>query len=93
MLKKSTDALRLIRSPKAILRAIRRSSNTVHGITPVLGARTVAQIKDNLAAAELRLGDDKLARLDAASAVPLGYPHDFVRALFPFLVDDENKRL
>ena len=64
-----------------------------HGITPVLGARTVAQIKDNLAAAELRLGDDKLARLDAASAVPLGYPHDFVRALFPFLVDDENKRL
>ena len=24
----------------------------------------------------------------AASAVPLGYPHDFVRGLFPFLVDE-----
>ena len=58
-----------------------------HGITPVLGARTVDQIKDNLAAAELQLGDDELARLDAASAVSLGYPHDFVRGLFPFLID------
>jgi aryl-alcohol dehydrogenase-like predicted oxidoreductase len=59
-----------------------------HGMTPVFGGRTVDQTKDNLAAAELRLGDDELARLDAVSAVPRGYPHDFVSGLFPFLVDD-----
>ena len=54
-----------------------------HGIIPVLGARTLTQITDNLAAADLRLEDEQVARLDAASAVPLGYPHDFLRDLFP----------
>jgi aryl-alcohol dehydrogenase-like predicted oxidoreductase len=56
-----------------------------HGITPVLGARTVAQITDDLAAADLRLTEDHLARLDAASAVPLGDPHELLRTRFPQL--------
>jgi aryl-alcohol dehydrogenase-like predicted oxidoreductase len=46
------------------------------GGLPVLGPRTRAQLDDNLAALALRLGPDQLARLDAASAVPRGYPHD-----------------
>jgi aryl-alcohol dehydrogenase-like predicted oxidoreductase len=53
------------------------------GMTPVLGARSVAQITDNLAAADLRLDDEHVARLDAVSAVPLGYPHEFLRSQFP----------
>jgi aryl-alcohol dehydrogenase-like predicted oxidoreductase len=49
-----------------------------HGLMPVLGARTLDQITDNLAAAELVLDEEHVARLDAASATPLGYPHDFL---------------
>lgn len=58
-----------------------------HGMTPVLGARTVEQVTDNLAAAELQLDDDHVIRLDAASEVRLGYPHDFLREQFPMLAE------
>ncbi|MFM2247312.1 MAG: hypothetical protein RL071_3386 [Pseudomonadota bacterium] len=44
----------------------------------IFGARTVAQLEDNLAAAALRLEDDQLRRLDEASALPLMYPYDFI---------------
>jgi diketogulonate reductase-like aldo/keto reductase len=40
----------------------------------IVGARTEEQLADNLAAAELTLGADDLARLDEASASPLPYP-------------------
>jgi aryl-alcohol dehydrogenase-like predicted oxidoreductase len=40
----------------------------------IVGARTEEQLADNLAAAQLSLGADDLARLDAASANPLPYP-------------------
>ncbi len=49
------------------------------GVTiPVVGARSEAQMRDNLGAVDVRLDDDQLARLDAVSAVDLGYPHDFL---------------
>jgi aryl-alcohol dehydrogenase-like predicted oxidoreductase len=41
----------------------------------VIGARTDEQLADNLAAAELELGEDERARLDEASAPPLIYPY------------------
>jgi aryl-alcohol dehydrogenase-like predicted oxidoreductase len=41
----------------------------------VVGARTDEQLADNLAAAELELSDEELARLDAVSAPPLLYPY------------------
>ena len=40
----------------------------------VIGARTDEQLADNLGAAELALGADERARLDALSAPPLLYP-------------------
>jgi aryl-alcohol dehydrogenase-like predicted oxidoreductase len=40
----------------------------------VIGARTDEQLADNLAAADLTLGDDERARLDEVSAPPLLYP-------------------
>lgn len=55
------------------------------GLMVSIGARTVAQLRDNLGALAVRLGDEHLARLDDASKVSLGYPHDFLdqrRALF-----------
>ncbi|HEX7308067.1 aldo/keto reductase [Lentzea sp.] len=49
------------------------------GVTaPVIGARTPEQLEANLAALEVVLTDDQLARLDAVSAIDLGYPHDLL---------------
>jgi aryl-alcohol dehydrogenase-like predicted oxidoreductase len=49
------------------------------GVTsPILGARTRAQIEDNLGALEVILGADALQRLEAASEITLGFPHDFI---------------
>ena len=42
----------------------------------ILGARTVEQLRENLAAAEVRLTDDEVRRLDAASdPAPADYPY------------------
>lgn len=48
------------------------------GVMPVLGATSVAQIQDNLGALDLELGDEHICELNAASAVSLGYPYDFL---------------
>jgi len=45
----------------------------------IFGARTVSQLEDNLGAADLALPAQAIARLDAASATPLGYPYDFMK--------------
>ncbi|WP_438022927.1 aldo/keto reductase [Sorangium sp. So ce233] len=45
---------------------------------PIMGARTLKQLEDNLGALDVRLTDDQRARLDQASAVELGFPHDFL---------------
>ncbi|MBF5000662.1 aldo/keto reductase [Nocardia sp. BSTN01] len=45
-------------------------------ITPTLGARTHAQLIDNLAALNLTLDEDHLHRLDTVSAAAPGYPHN-----------------
>jgi len=46
-------------------------------VLPILGARRLEQIKDNLAALDLELTADELARLDGASRIELGFPRDF----------------
>ena len=45
---------------------------------PIAGARKVSQIEDTVAAAALALSADELGRLDDATAVALGFPHDFL---------------
>jgi aryl-alcohol dehydrogenase-like predicted oxidoreductase len=45
---------------------------------PILGARTASQLADNLTCVEINLPADALARLDRASGVPRGFPHDFL---------------
>ncbi|TAK69504.1 MAG: aldo/keto reductase [Actinomycetota bacterium] len=53
-------------------------------IHPILGSRSVSQLTDNLAAAELRLPADAMRRLDDASAIPLGFPLEFFEATREF---------
>jgi aryl-alcohol dehydrogenase-like predicted oxidoreductase len=45
---------------------------------PIIGARTPAQLEDNLGALQIDFGPSHLARLDEASAISLGFPHDML---------------
>jgi len=46
-------------------------------VIPIIGARKLSQLEDNLKSLEISFTDDQLRRLDTASAIPLGFPHDF----------------
>jgi len=46
--------------------------------SPILGVRTLAQLEDNLGALEVTLPREHLQRLERASAIERGFPHDFV---------------
>jgi aryl-alcohol dehydrogenase-like predicted oxidoreductase len=46
---------------------------------PLVGARKVEQLTDSLGASSVRLTAEQLSRLDQASAIELGFPHDFLR--------------
>lgn len=48
------------------------------GIIPILGARTAQQLADNLTCLDVDLPPDALARLDQASHITRGFPHDFL---------------
>jgi aryl-alcohol dehydrogenase-like predicted oxidoreductase len=47
--------------------------------TLLLGARNLDQLEVNLGALELSLSQEHMARLEAASAIELGFPHDILR--------------
>ncbi|MEV5705728.1 aldo/keto reductase [Actinoallomurus sp. NPDC052274] len=49
------------------------------GVTaPIIGARTPAQLEENLGALEVDFTASQLARLDEAGAIELGAPHDML---------------
>lgn len=47
-------------------------------IVPIIGARTLEQLNDNIASLAVKLSDTHMERLDAVSAFDLGFPHDFL---------------
>jgi aryl-alcohol dehydrogenase-like predicted oxidoreductase len=47
-------------------------------ILPILGARSLEQLQDNLGCLQYTLTDEHIARLNKASAITLGFPHDFL---------------
>ena len=47
-------------------------------VSPIIGARTMEQLDDNLAALEVKLTGDDMARLDEASKPQLAFPADFL---------------
>jgi aryl-alcohol dehydrogenase-like predicted oxidoreductase len=48
-------------------------------IVPLVGAKTRAQLDDNLGCLEFELAAEDVARLDAVSKIELGFPHDFLQ--------------
>ena len=47
-------------------------------VIPILGARTLSQIEDNLKCLEWTLEREHVERLDQASKIELGFPTDFL---------------
>ena len=50
------------------------------GVIPIIGARKVSHIKDNLACTGIKLSDEQISELNKASQIELGFPHDFVKS-------------
>jgi aryl-alcohol dehydrogenase-like predicted oxidoreductase len=50
--------------------------------TIIIGARNEAQLRDNLGAVDWTLTPAQIAKLDAASAVPIAYPYWHQRAIY-----------
>jgi aryl-alcohol dehydrogenase-like predicted oxidoreductase len=48
-------------------------------VIPIIGARKLSQLQDNLASLTLKLSPDQVKALDEASHIELGFPHDFYR--------------
>jgi aryl-alcohol dehydrogenase-like predicted oxidoreductase len=55
---------------------LERNQRSATALVPVTGPRNLAQLEDYLAALDVRLDDDQYRRLDEASRIPLGQPHD-----------------
>ena len=52
-------------------------------VFPILGARKLSQLQDNLASFDLTLSAGQLKTLDEASQIELGFPYDFYRKELP----------
>jgi aryl-alcohol dehydrogenase-like predicted oxidoreductase len=49
------------------------------GVIPIVGARTAAQMSDNLRSLDVTLTEEEMIMLDDASRIELGFPHDFLQ--------------
>ncbi len=55
------------------------------GVLPIIGPRTPEQLADNLTAVDVVLAPEQIGRLEQASAIPPGFPHEMVAAAAPTL--------
>ncbi len=64
------------RTPAQVaLNWIRQRGDT---LIPILGARRLSQLQDNMACLEFRLSDAQLQRLNEVSKIDLGFPHEIL---------------
>jgi len=79
-------ARRVVSEVQAVARDLGRSTAQVAlawlrqrsvPIIPIVGARRLEQFRDNLACLDLQLNASQVERLDTASQIELGFPHDF----------------
>ena len=60
----------------AIAWLLNQAARATNSLIPILGPRTLDQLNGTLGALDLKLSVEQVARLDAASAIPLGVPHE-----------------
>ncbi|MFF5292451.1 aldo/keto reductase [Paractinoplanes globisporus] len=54
-------------------------------IVPIVGARSLAQLTDNLGAIDVTLTPEQVDRLTAATDFSRGFPHDFIDGIAPWV--------
>lgn len=67
----------------------RARSRSVH---PILGARRLEQLVDNLGALELALPPEAVDRLDSATGFQVGFPTDFITETSPWVFGPTDER-
>jgi aryl-alcohol dehydrogenase-like predicted oxidoreductase len=93
--------LQIADSLRQVAEAVSRTSSQVAlrwllhqpGVTsPILGARKLEQLQDNLGCLEFDLGPEQLATLDEVSRIEMGFPHDFMATeQYRVVVDGGNR--
>jgi aryl-alcohol dehydrogenase-like predicted oxidoreductase len=68
----------------------RSRSRCVH---PIVGARTVEQLKDNLGAIDVVLPDEAVRRLEAATGFSVGFPADFIAQTSAWVFGEASQRV
>ncbi len=63
----------------AIAWLLHKAAQSTTSLIPILGSRTRVQLDATLGAVDLTLSQEQIARLDAASAIPLGVPHELLK--------------
>jgi aryl-alcohol dehydrogenase-like predicted oxidoreductase len=56
--------------------------NRPNAVIPIIGARRLSQLQDNLACVDFNLTGEQLQRLDNISAISLGFPHELLASQF-----------
>ena len=70
-------------TPSQVAIAWVRQQQTRAAIIPILGARSLAQLEDNLKSLDVRLSDEHVAELNDVSKIELGAPHNFLEDGYP----------
>lgn len=60
----------------AIAWLLHKAAKSTTSLIPILGPRMRAQLDGTLGALDVTLSQDQITRLDAASVIPLGTPHE-----------------
>jgi aryl-alcohol dehydrogenase-like predicted oxidoreductase len=56
--------------------------NRPNSVIPIIGARKLSQLQDNLTCVDFNLTGEQLQRLDNISAISLGFPHELLASQF-----------
>ena len=62
-------------------------------VLPIVGARTVEQLADNLGAVDVTLPEEAVRRLDDATGFSLGFPADFITQISPWVFGESSRHL
>ena len=57
-----------------------------NGVLPIIGARTVDQLRDNLGCTAVALPPQLVTRLETATGFSLGFPADFIAQTRPWVL-------
>lgn len=74
VVKQVADELGSVPSRVALAWVLANNSVTA----PIIGTRTLTQLTDNLGALDIEITPEQLHRLDQASAIDLGFPHELL---------------